>query len=256
MKRLQILFVMFTISLLTMTTAESAQKQTIKKDRSYYKSLGVIWNVPTKQKVIALTFDDGPNPRYTPQILNLLKKYHAKATFFVTGYRANKYPGLVKREVMNGHIIGNHTYNHPNIARLSLDKIREELTKSDELIFSITKQKPQLFRPPYGFYDEKVIRASKQAGYTVVLWSLRQDTLDWKRPGVQNIVKKVVSNIRNGDIILFHDHIQRSSQTVQALKQILPILQNKGYKFVTVSELLQTKDIDMSKENWNEMIVP
>lgn len=254
---LRFLFMMCTISLLVMLTVENAQGKTMRKGRSYFESLGVVWDVPTKQKVIALTFDDGPNPRYTPQILNLLEKYHAKATFFVTGYRVNKYPEIVKREVLEGHIVGNHTYNHPNIARSSPDKISGELAKSEKLIYSITKQKPQFFRPPYGYYDERVVYTAKQSGYTVVLWSFEQDTLDWKKPGVRKIVKKVVSNVRNGDIILFHDHIQNRSQTVQALKQILPTLQKRGYKFVTVSELIQIKDLEIKKEiNWNEIIGP
>lgn len=219
-----------------------AQKPTI--DRSSYEEQGVVWNVKTKQKVIALTFDDGPNPLYTPQILALLKQYQARATFFVTGVQVQKYPELAKRQVQEGHELGNHMYSHPKISRISTDQILQELAQTEQSIIAATGQQPPLlFRPPGGYIDQTVVNAAKHAGYTIVLWSFHQDTQDWKRPGVRKIVKKVVNHAIGGDIVLFHDHGGNRSQTVRALQQVLPTLQKQGYRFVTVSELLEEQNI-------------
>nr|WP_240041247.1 polysaccharide deacetylase family protein [Paenibacillus ginsengarvi] len=212
-----------------------------KKGREYYEERGeIVWEVPTDQKVIALTFDDGPDPVDTPAILELLKQYEAKATFFVVGQRVDKYPDIAKREIAEGHEIANHTFSHQymNRNRLSAARIEEEITKTEASIFKATGKKPHLFRPPGGYYNEQVVGASKRTGYKVVMWSWHQDTEDWSTPGVKKIVNKVLGNARNGDIVLFHDYVEGKSQTVEALKQILPDLKKRGFTFVTVSELL------------------
>jgi polysaccharide deacetylase family sporulation protein PdaB len=210
------------------------------KGRWFYEEQGkAIWEVPTKKKVIALTFDDGPSSTYTPQILDVLKQYQAKATFFVVGSRVKDQPDLVKREILEGHELANHTYNHSNFRGLTEEEIRKELRKTKQIIVELTKFSPKLFRPPGGYYNETIINVANQEGYTVVMWSWHQETLDWKQPGVRNIVKKVLSNARNGDIVLFHDYGGDRRQTIEALKQILPELKKRGYKFVTVSELLK-----------------
>jgi peptidoglycan-N-acetylglucosamine deacetylase len=216
-----------------------------RKDRAYYETRGeVVWEITTDEKVIALTFDDGPNPFYTPQILVLLKEYGARATFFVTGMQVQKYPELAKRQVQEGHELGNHMYSHPKISRLATDQIRQELAQTERSIIAATGQKPPLlFRPPGGYIDQTVVDVAKHAGYIVVLWSFHQDTQDWKRPGVRKIVRKVVDHANGDDIVLFHDHGGNRGQTVRALKQILPSLQKQGYRFVTVSELLEEQNI-------------
>ncbi|WP_018130164.1 polysaccharide deacetylase family protein [Effusibacillus pohliae] len=234
---------LFLILVVSIATAQS-------KGRFYFEARGdVVWDVPTDQKVIALTFDDGPNPRYTPQILDLLKQHHAKATFFVTGLRVQKYPELAKREVLEGHELGNHTYSHPSMRQISSEKLQDELTKANQVINHVTGQQTHLFRPPGGHYDETIVNTAKQAGYMVVMWSWDQDTRDWGRPGAEKIVRTVLSNIHNGDIVLFHDHGGNRNQTIAALREILPELQQRGYRFVTISELLHMKETTKPSEN-------
>lgn len=218
------------------------------KGREYYEARGeIVWEINTDEKVIALTFDDGPNAAQTPQILDLLKQYDAKATFFVVGKRMEKYPDLVRREANEGHELANHTYNHPYFKQSTpSEQIRQEILKNQQLITSLTRQKPRLFRPPGGFYSENIVEASKEAGYLTVLWSWHQDTKDWRSPGVDKIVRKVLDNARNGDIVLFHDHVENNPQTVEALKQILPELKQRGFRFVTVSELLPFNKMESS----------
>jgi polysaccharide deacetylase family sporulation protein PdaB len=198
----------------------------------------VVWNVETDQKLIALTFDDGPNPAYTPQILDILNQYQAKATFFVLGKRVQKYPKIAIREVNEGHEIANHTFDHHFLKNVSPEKLKEEIRQTQDIIFDITEQLPNVFRPPGGFYDDALIDLAKEDHFTVVMWSWYQDTRDWKRPGVAKIVETVLSNVHNGDIILFHDLEGDCSQTVEALRIIVPELKNQGYEFVTVSDLM------------------
>ncbi|TKI59032.1 chitooligosaccharide deacetylase [Brevibacillus antibioticus] len=210
------------------------------KNREYYETRGdIVWEVPTESKVIALTFDDGPDQVYTPQIASLLKQYQAKSTFFVVGNRVSQYPEIVKSLANDQHEIANHTYSHPDIRKLSANRLLEEVQKTQETIYSATGVRPTLFRPPGGYYNESVVDTAKQAGFLVVMWSWHQDTRDWSDPGVKKIVNKVLNNARNGDIVLFHDYGGNRRQTVQALEEILPELKNRGYKFVTVSELLR-----------------
>ncbi|QUH20162.1 polysaccharide deacetylase family protein [Alkaliphilus sp. B6464] len=198
----------------------------------------VITEGTREEKVIALTFDDGPHPEFTPQILDLLKEYEAKATFFILGKQAKLYPDLVKREVEEGHELGNHTFSHIDVKKASKEKIREEFQKTQDTIYLITGIKPKVFRPPYGFYNEKTIDVANENGCKIILWSRNQDSKDWSSPGVDKIVNTVITKTENGDIILLHDYIEGNSHTVDALKVILPHLKNKGYRFVTVSELL------------------
>lgn len=213
------------------------------RERDYYEQRGeIVWEVPSAGKVIALTFDDGPDPDQTAQILDELKKYGAKATFFVIGKRAEKFPELIKRETAEGHEIGNHTYSHPFLTNnRSTESIRSEIAAAQKVIKSISGTAPVLFRPPGGYYHERLVHVSLAEGCLPILWSWHQDTEDWKAPGVNRIVNKVLNNAREGDIVLFHDHVQGSSNTVDALRKILPELSKRGYHFVTVSELLKLR---------------
>jgi polysaccharide deacetylase family sporulation protein PdaB len=210
------------------------------KNRYYYEKRGdIVWEVPIDEKVIALTFDDGPDPEDTPAILDLLKQFEVKATFFVIGKKVNWYPELVKREVLEGHEIANHTYNHIYINKqMTEDSIHKEILKAEQTILSTTGKKPKLFRPPGGFYSENVIHVLHKSGYQLIMWSWHQDSRDWNRPGVNKIVRSVLEKTQNGDIVLLHDYVEGKTQTIDALKQILPKLKERGYRFVTVSELL------------------
>lgn len=202
--------------------------------------LGLVWHGSRDEKVIALTFDDGPNPKYTPLILDILKEYNIRATFFVLGKHALKYPELIEREMLENHEIGNHTFNHINPVQCSPTEFEKEFTLTQEVIFSTIEVMPRLFRPPYGNYNEKVVEIVENQGAKVVIWSTHQDSKDWSNPGVNEIVKTIVSETRNGDIILLHDHVEHDkSDTVESLKIIIPKLKEKGYKFVTVSQLIE-----------------
>jgi polysaccharide deacetylase family sporulation protein PdaB len=220
--------------------SQSGLSDVPKKGRPYYEKRGeVVWEVPTEEKVIALTFDDGPDPEDTPQILDLLQQYGAKATFFIIGEKASWYPELVKREAAEGHELANHTYKHTYFnGSINESNVRDELTRTEEIIYKITGQKPHLFRPPGGYYSEPLIRIARQEGYMVVMWSWHINTMDWNTPGVDRITQKVLSNARNGDIVLFHDYVEGKTQTIEALQRILPELTRRGYRFVTISDLL------------------
>lgn len=229
------IFIQCTINSPSFVNAES-------KNRYYYEKQGTaIWEVPVKEKVVAITFDDGPNDDYTPQVLDLLKKYNAKATFFLVGERVTKYPDVVRREITEGHEVANHTYTHARLQYLSEEQIKSQLDRTHDAIIKAAQVEPVLFRPPFGYYSERSINAVHELGYLTVMWSWHQDTFDWQNPGVYRIVSNVLKDTKKGDIVLFHDHGGDRSQTIDALKQILPALQKQGYQFVTVSQLLQLK---------------
>ncbi|MBW7453411.1 polysaccharide deacetylase family protein [Paenibacillus sepulcri] len=212
-----------------------------KKDRFYYEKKGeMIWEVQTKQRVMALTFDDGPDPVQTLEILDLLRQYDAKCTFFVVGKRVKLYPDILNQISAEGHEIANHTYNHIYFRIPSSERIvRQEIESTENEIFQVIGRKSSLFRPPGGMYDDTIVKVSNKMGLFPVMWSWHQDTRDWSRPGVQRILDKVLGNARNGDIVLFHDHVQGKSQTAAALRVILPELRARGYRLITVSELMK-----------------
>jgi len=210
------------------------------KGRPYYEETGeVVWDINTEDKIIALTFDDGPHPKYTAAILDLLAKYDAKATFFIIGKNAEKYPEVVLRSYSEGHELANHTFSHP--FKVSVAELQKELRQTKEIIYSITGFSPALFRPVGGNYNDSMINAAVRDGYKVVMWSWHQDTQDWKQPGVKKITQKVLKGSKPGDVILFHDGGGDRSQTIKALEEILPVLKKQGYTFVTISELIESK---------------
>lgn len=190
------------------------------------------------EKCVALTFDDGPHPEYTLQILDILDKYDAKATFFVIGENADKYRDIVKEEYDRGHEIGNHTYTHPDLKKISASEFLEEIKKTKEIIEEITGETPVLFRPPGGYLNNSIVNELTEQNGIPVLWSWRQDTRDWACPSSSSISNSVLKNLKDGDIILFHDYNAKKSPTPAALETILSELSEKGYKFVTVSELM------------------
>lgn len=238
----KMLSLIFTLTFCLTPYPSSAQPAVHFKDRAYYEERGdIVWEVPTEDKYIALTFDDGPDHRQTMQILEVLDQYNAKATFFVVGERVEKYPEILQMQLNRGHEIGNHSYRHPSFRGLAKSKMHDELNKTQEAIFQATGYKASIFRPPGGFYNETIINVSKQNDLKLILWSWHQDTKDWTSPGVAKIVRNVIKNVRSGNIILMHDYVANSTQTIEALKLILPELKKQGYSFVTVSDLLAHK---------------
>jgi peptidoglycan/xylan/chitin deacetylase (PgdA/CDA1 family) len=198
-----------------------------------------ISQVSTSQKVVALTIDDGPHYKITPEILTILKEKQVKATFFVLGVNAKQSPAILAQEVADGHEIGMHTYSHPILTTLSHQRIIDEFDKAEKALAPIAP-KPTLFRPPGGLYNSQVIEIAQQRGYTTILWSI--DPQDWSRPPIERVVDKVVLDVSPGSIILLHDG-QYPLPTAQAIGTIIDRLRKRGYEFVTISELLQYNEV-------------
>ncbi len=208
------------------------------KGRKHYEEAGqILWEIKTDEKIIALTFDDGPHRKYTAEILDVLEQHNAKATFFIVGQNGEKNPELLSRMYEEGHELANHTFTHP--LKTNVANLMKEIQQTDEVIVGITGYQPTLFRPVEGQYTDAMIEAIAKEGYKVVMWSWHLDTLDWKSPGVHRIVNTVLKGVKAGNIVLFHDGGGNRAQTVKALEQILPKLEKQGYQFVTVSELME-----------------
>jgi peptidoglycan/xylan/chitin deacetylase (PgdA/CDA1 family) len=183
---------------------------------------------------IAMTFDDGPSGPNTPRLLDLAAKKHIKLTFFLIGQNAQHYPDLVRRELAEGHEVGNHSWTHPVLSKMSNDAIRAELQKTQDAIVAATGYRPTLMRPPYGaLLPKQRLWVSQEFGFKIILWDV--DPLDWKRPGPSVVAARIIAAVRPGSIILSHDI---HSQTVDAMPEVFDTLLAKGYKFVTVSELI------------------
>lgn len=184
---------------------------------------------------IALTFDDGPNQKLTPHLLDLLAEHHIHVTFFVVGENAVQYPEILQRAVREGHEIGNHSWSHPNLAKMSDENVRSQIKRTEEVITSAIGSRPILFRPPYGSvtaHQKHFIH--DELGYEIILWEV--DPLDWKNPGPNVVSSRILKETRPGSIVLVHDI---HAQTIQAMPATLTELEAKGFKFVTVSELLK-----------------
>lgn len=190
-----------------------------------------------EKKLIAITFDDGPHPKETSQVLDVLKKYNVKATFFIAGKHAGWYKEPLIRASKEGHEIGNHTFNHPDISNLTSNQIEEEIVKCEDILKKVTGKKPTLFRPPFGSYrEDDLVEIAKKHDYKIVLWT-GVDVKDWKNPGANSIADKIINKVESGDIILLHDYA--TDNTVEALDMFIPKMMEKGFKFVTVSELIK-----------------
>ncbi len=194
-------------------------------------------------KYIALTFDDGPDPEYTPAILDILAEYQIPATFFLVGDHVQQHPELARRLVEEGHEIGNHTQHHRNLYRLPAELIVEEVVRAEESIREAVGQEVNLFRPPRGLYDDNLLEILQERGYTLVLWSLSSQ--DWMEISPRSIQQRILRNIKGGDILLFHDsgsiiarHGGNRYNTIQALPGLLEELTERGYSLVTITELM------------------
>ncbi|MDD3244404.1 MAG: polysaccharide deacetylase family protein, partial [Eubacteriales bacterium] len=189
---------------------------------------------PTKP-VLALTFDDGPNPETTGAILTTLEKYGARASFFVKGNNVEKYPDVLRRQHSLGMQTGNHTYDHPKLSWISEEEITAEWEKADVAIAQVTGQRPAAVRPPYGDHDDRVDRI---AGRPLMFWTV--DTKDWETLSAEKTVETVLKQACDGGILLMHDVY---ATTAEAVEQLVPALQERGFQLVTVDELLQAKGI-------------
>jgi peptidoglycan-N-acetylglucosamine deacetylase len=190
----------------------------------------------TRLPEVALTFDDGPNPYYTPQVLSILQQNGINATFFDVGYLVTDYPNIVRQEYKEGNIVANHSWSHPQMTLLSSQAIMSQLTSTSKAIKDAIGVGPTFFRPPYGSMNSVVLTKARDLGFTTVLWDGSAE--DWELPGVRNIVTKILYYTRNGAILLLHDGGGNRAQTVAALPPIIRILKRRGFKFVTIQQLV------------------
>jgi peptidoglycan/xylan/chitin deacetylase (PgdA/CDA1 family) len=194
-------------------------------------------NGPNKRQV-ALTFDDGPDITVTPAILDILDKYNVKGNFFFIGSKVNKHPEVVKNAYNKGNLVLSHTYNHVELTKLGTKEIHTEIDNAGKAIKSVIGKEPAILRPPYGDVNEQVAAVSREEGYSLVLWSI--DTLDWSQKEAKNIVRNVMDNVRNGDIILMHSDSDKT-ETQKALPLIIEALQKKNFEIVDLETLLNVK---------------
>lgn len=189
-----------------------------------------------KQKVIALTFDDGPWPKWTDRILEILKKNDIKATFFMVGEVAQEYPQLVKHVAAEGHAIGNHTWTHP-YRQFDEAGASREIDRTAELLYKTAGVKTSLFRPPGGYLTNGLAAYAEKQNYVVAMWSA--DSIDYRRPSPDRLAHNVLRDAKPGGIVLMHDGGGDRSHTVEALPEIIKELKKQGYKFVTLPQLLE-----------------
>src|SRR5436309_6131239 len=184
---------------------------------------------------IAITFDDGPSATLTPKLLDLLAAHHIKTTFFVIGENVAEHPDIVARAAREGHEIGNHSWSHPNFAKMSEEGVRSQLRRTDDAIKSATGFRPTLLRPPYGSITAREKRwIHDEFGYQIILWDV--DPYDWKRPGPAVVRNRILKETQPGSIVLSHDI---HPGTIEAMPSTFDVLEGKGFKFVTVSELIR-----------------
>jgi len=215
-------------------------------DQAILVRKGTIYRENVDEKVVALTFDDGPSPVWTPKILDVLRDAGVKATFFMLGSHVEKYPDVARRVAQEGHDIGNHTYDHHLLLYSSLGKLKDDTRRTDEIIQSVTGVKTRYFRPPKAWLTGGEKKALRAMGYEVVLWSL--NSKDWVTFDDKYMIKYLMRHVRPGDIILFHDSGGAFSteggdrdETVLAVMRLIERLKEKGWRFVTVTELLKMR---------------
>ncbi|MBQ3508253.1 MAG: polysaccharide deacetylase family protein [Clostridia bacterium] len=185
---------------------------------------------------IALSFDDGPHPRLTPVILDILKEYGIKATFFMVGENVEYYPDAARAVAEAGHEIGNHTFSHRKFSRMSEHEMLDEIHACEQAISSVTETPVHFIRPPEGQMNEVMRRVIGTLDYRIILWDV--DTRDWAHTPPTEISRHILDTVQAGDIILMHDFIGHSSPTPEALRTVIPALLERGYRFVTVGELV------------------
>jgi len=224
------------LGILPLHAADAVAPQTTEKPKpapTIEPGITFDW-VHVDRPYIALTFDDGPSTKLTPKLLDLLAAHQIKATFFLIGENAAEHPELVAREAREGHEIANHSWSHPNLAKMSDDGVRAQLRKTEDAIRSAISNRPTLMRPPYGSISVRQKKwINQEFGYKIVLWDV--DPLDWRRPGANVVCNRIVKNTRAGSIVLAHDI---HPGTIEAMPCVLKELEAKGFKFVTVSELI------------------
>jgi len=202
-----------------------------------------IYSVETDEKAVAVTFDCAWGDEDIPRLLDILEDSGAKATFFVLGSWAEKYPGSVRAIAAAGHELGNHSDTHPDMAACSADRIEREVLSAQEKIFAASGVKTRLFRAPSGSYGDLLIDTVRAMGYEAIQWDV--DSIDWKDPEPEVMARRVLGKIRNGSILLFHSG---AKNTPEALPVILAEIAKQGYRFLTVSQLVYAKNYVIDRD--------
>jgi peptidoglycan-N-acetylglucosamine deacetylase len=222
---------------------------TIFFDQAVIVRKNTVYHIRSNEKVVALTFDDGPSPIWTPQILAALKAVDVKATFFMLGMHVQQYPEIAKRVADEGHEIGNHTYDHHGLFYYKPEELNKEVKDAEKIILDATGIKTKYFRPPKAWMTSKEKKQLNSMGYKTVLWSL--NSKDWVTFDDRYIVKYILHHVQPGDIILFHDsggvfktEGGNRKETVNTIPRLVQKLRERGYRFVTISQLL-----DLQKKN-------
>lgn len=193
-----------------------------------------VTRIPTAQPFVAMTFDDGPHPNLTPQLLDMLRARGIRATFYVIGRNAARFPQILQRMVAEGHEIGNHTWSHPSLHGHSDASVLNQIDRTNQAVYDAVGRPPVTFRPPYGnLYDRQRVMLFGSRTMPTVLWSV--DPLDWQRPGSSVVAQRIVGGSHSGGVILAHDI---HSATVRAMPAALDGVTGRGFRFVTVSELI------------------
>lgn len=217
--------------LLILTSCQAKTVANIKKAKVYY-------HYQTIAPYLSITFDDGPNRIQTPKVLKILKKYNIKATFFVIGENVEYQKDVLRQVYKEGHEIGNHFYTHDNINKLTKDQIRENIVSNNELIYKTIGVRPKLVRPPYGIVNDNLKAVCGELNMSIIIWTDNKDSRDWALTKDSEIINNLTKKVKNGDIFLFHDSNKKFTNTLSAIDVIIPTLQKKGYKWVSVSTLL------------------
>ncbi|MBB5353364.1 peptidoglycan/xylan/chitin deacetylase (PgdA/CDA1 family) [Haloferula luteola] len=230
------------------TTGPVPRNPSMHLPANFSKDAGVSFSrVSVTDPYVAMTFDDGPHPKNTPRLLDMLRERNIKATFYVIGRNVDLYPAVVRRIVAEGHEIGNHSYTHGNLSKMSDDAVRTELTKTRDAIVRAAGVQPRTLRPPYGALLQRQREwIHSEMNYPTILWSV--DPRDWQRPGPSVVTSRILSGTTPGAIVLSHD---LHAPTVDAMPATLDGLLRKGYKFVTVSQLLAMKPAEATAQAAN-----
>nr|WP_245301296.1 polysaccharide deacetylase family protein [Thermoanaerobacterium butyriciformans] len=202
-----------------------------------------IYSVDIPDKRVAISFDASWGSDKTERILQILRDKNVRATFFLTGLWVDKYPDLVKKISEEGHDVENHSNTHPHMTQLSDSEMANEIKACEEKLVKITGQKPYLFRPPYGDYNDRVIETAKSLGYYTIQWDV--DSLDWRGLDTEAIINRVLPNVKKGSIILFHNNGQF---TPEAIPYIIDKLKENGYQIVPISQLIYKENYYIDHE--------